>query len=133
MSHDQPRVPVSYGELIDKITILEIKSERISDSQKLRNVRFELDLLSAIWEPLDRRAGTAESRQAVDGLREVNRTLWDIEDDIRGKESEKTFDDGFVRLARAVYQTNDRRAELKKIVNVEMGSTLVEEKSYENY
>ena len=133
MSQDQPSVPVSYGELIDKITILEIKSERITDAEKLKNVRHELDLLSAIWQPLDQRTGTQRSREAIDGLREVNRTLWDIEDDIRAKESAKAFDEEFVKLARAVYQTNDKRADLKKIVNLEMGSTLVEEKSYEAY
>lgn len=133
MSQDQPSVPVSYGELIDKITILEIKSERISDAEKLKNVRHELDLLSAIWQPLDQQTGTPRSREAIDGLREVNRTLWDIEDDIRAKESAKAFDEEFVRLARAVYQTNDKRADLKKIVNLEMGSALVEEKSYEAY
>ncbi len=124
-------VPVSYGELIDKITILEIKSERIKDPAKRVNVRVELDLLNETW------AGAAASRTDIaverGGLRAVNEALWDIEDRIRVKEKAKAFDDEFVELARSVYIRNDERAAIKRAINDKLGSTLVEEKSYESY
>jgi hypothetical protein len=123
-------VPVSWGELIDKITILEIKSERITDPGKLDNVRKELVLLQ------DRLGGLADShdvpRLAAD-LRQVNAKLWDIEDDIRACENAGDFGDRFVALARSVYITNDRRADLKREINLVLGSDLVEEKSYQAY
>jgi hypothetical protein len=124
-------VPVAFGEVIDKITILEIKSERIRDAEKLANVRVELDLLNETWyaNPLSR-IDIAAERAA---LRSVNEALWDIEDDIRRKEKAKAFDDEFVELARAVYIRNDERAAIKKAINLKLGSTLVEEKSYEDY
>jgi hypothetical protein len=124
-------VPISPGELIDKITILEIKSQRMSDAAKLHNVRTELALLDDTWR--------ASPYSAVDigaewrALREVNGRLWDIEDRIRDKERDGAFDDAFVELARAVYVTNDERAVLKKRINTRLGSTLVEEKSYADY
>jgi len=124
-------VPVSYGELIDKITILEIKSERIKDSAKLVNVRVELDLLNGTW------AAAAASRTDIAAergeLRAVNEALWDIEDRIRVKEKAKAFDAEFIELARSVYIRNDERATVKRAINDKLGSTLVEEKSYESY
>lgn len=123
--------PVSYGELIDKITILEIKSERIGDAAKLANIRTEHDLLNASWDahPASRTDIAAERAQ----LRAVNEALWDIEDRIRVKEKAKAFDGEFIELARSVYIRNDERAVVKRAINEKLGSTLVEEKSYENY
>lgn len=124
-------VPVSVGEVVDKVTILEIKSERISDSEKLRNVAAELDALRPLVS-----GGVFDSAELValtDGLRAVNGELWDIEDDIRAEEAAGRFGERFIELARAVYVTNDRRAELKKKINLATGSVLVEEKSYEDY
>jgi len=124
-------VPISPGELVDKITILEIKSERMSDATKLANVRTELELLTATW----RASEFASSDVAADwkALRSVNEQLWDIEDRIRDKERDRAFDDVFIELARAVYVTNDERATVKKSINSKLGSTLVEEKSYADY
>ena len=124
-------IPVSAGELLDKITILEIKSERIDDAAKLGNVRRELDLLNEVRrrEGLDR----AEVDEVTAALRAVNERLWEIEDDIREKEAQRAFDAGFVELARAVYVTNDERAALKRRINDLTGSELVEEKSYRDY
>lgn len=124
-------IPVSWGELFDKVTILQIKSERIQDPDKLVNIRKELDELQMVLqsaEPLH-----PDVVDAMSGLRVANTKLWDIEDDIRDCEREKRFDDEFVRLARAVYFTNDERAELKKKINLLLGSELVEEKSYASY
>ncbi len=127
----QISVPVAYGELIDKITILEIKSARMRDAAKLANVRVELDLLNETWyaDPASRIDIAAERAT----LRGVNEALWDIEDDIRRKEKAKAFDSEFIELARAVYIRNDERAALKRAINVKLGSTLVEEKSYQDY
>jgi hypothetical protein len=125
------RVPVSVGELIDKITILEIKSERIKDPAKLDNVRRELGLLQATWDesPLSGQ----DVSQLKAGLKQVNETLWEIEDFIRVKEMERAFDEQFIELARSVYVNNDRRAALKRQLNEATGSTLVEEKDYPDY
>jgi hypothetical protein len=115
--------PISVGELIDKITILEIKEERIADESKRVNVRHELEALRLIETsnvPTDR----------IDELREVNRALWDIEDEIREKERMSEFDERFVELARSVYFTNDRRSRIKRSINEISGSDLIEEKSY---
>ena len=125
-------VPISPGELIDKITILEIKSARMTDAAKLHNVRTELTLLNETWQ------ASEFSRQADIGadwarLREVNGQLWDIEDAIRDKERDGQFDARFIELARAVYVTNDERAALKRRINTKLGSLLVEEKSYKEY
>ncbi|NJD32427.1 MAG: hypothetical protein FIB04_11130 [Gammaproteobacteria bacterium] len=124
-------VPISPGELIDKITILEIKSQRMSDEAKLRNVRTELALLTDTWHSSPY-AATDIAAEWGD-LRRVNEQLWDIEDRIRDKERDATFDAGFIELARAVYVTNDERAAIKKRINTKLGSTLVEEKSYADY
>jgi uncharacterized protein DUF6165 len=124
-------VPVSPGELLDKITILRIKSQRIHDAAKLANVRLELDLLERTWATL----GVATQQVASDeqALQAVNERLWDIEDRIRAKEAAASFDQDFIELARAVYHHNDERAALKKRVNMALGSRLVEEKSYQPY
>jgi hypothetical protein len=125
------QTPVSYGELIDKITILEIKSQRIADPAKLANVRNELDLLNATW------ANDAASRTDIADERArllaVNELLWDIEDSIRLKERAQAFDQEFIELARAVYFRNDERAAFKREINLKLGSQLVEEKSYQDY
>lgn len=125
------RVPVSPGEVLDKITILEIKSERITDPEKLVNVRTELALLQKTWAESIEEDDTIRSLHAQ--LKEINETLWEIEDDIRDKERAKEFDERFIELARAVYFTNDRRSEVKKKLNLHLGSEIVEEKSYQDY
>ncbi len=125
-------VPVSPGELIDKITILEIKSARMTDAAKLHNVRTELALLNETWNASGF-SRQADIREEWNGLRDVNAKLWDIEDRIRDQERESRFDAGFVELARAVYVTNDERAALKRRINTRLGSQLVEEKSYKDY
>ena len=124
-------VPISPGELIDKITILEIKSQRMTDPAKLHNVRTELALLNDTWRASP--CSATDIGAEWTGLREVNGRLWDIEDRIRDKERDGAFDDVFVELARAVYVTNDERAAIKKKINTKLGSTLVEEKSYADY
>ncbi len=124
-------VPVSFGELIDKITILEIKAARMHDAAKLANVRTELHLLNATWSqnPASRTDIGAERAR----LKAVNETLWDIEDRIRVKEKAQAFDAEFVELARSVYFRNDERAAFKREINLKLGSQLVEEKSYQDY
>jgi len=124
-------VPISPGELIDKITILEIKSQRMTDAAKLHNVRTELSLLTETWKASAYSATDISAEWA--GLRNVNGQLWDIEDRIRDKEREDRFDAEFIELARAVYVTNDERAAIKKRINMRLGSLLVEEKSYADY
>ena len=124
-------VPVSLGELIDKITILEIKSERISDPAKLANVRLELEQLNQV-SVLDEEllSNIAELRN---NLKTVNSDLWEIEDRIRIKESLAEFDQEFIELARSVYFRNDDRAAFKRSISVQQGYDLVEEKSYADY
>lgn len=124
-------VQTSPGEFLDKLTILEIKAERISDPAKLANVRRELEQLRVTWaaSPL---AGQDVARLVAE-LKAVNVTLWEIEDSIRSHEAGQRFDGGFVELARAVYRTNDRRAALKRELNLALGSDLLEEKSYTGY
>jgi hypothetical protein len=123
--------PVSPGELLDKLTILEIKSERIQDPEKLINIRHELELLEAVWRQADQ--GSETVRALRSDLKQVNEMLWVIEDDIRLCENEGNFGDRFIELARSVYITNDRRADLKKQINLALGSAIVEEKSYQDY
>ncbi|HEY1899546.1 MAG TPA: DUF6165 family protein [Steroidobacteraceae bacterium] len=124
-------VPISPGELLDKITILRIKSLRIHDAAKLANVRLELDLLLKTWASL----GAATRHVAADeqALQAVNEQLWEIEDRIRDKEAARSFDQDFIELARAVYRHNDERAAIKKRINLALGSRIVEEKSYQPY
>jgi len=124
-------VPISPGELIDKITILEIKSQRMTDAAKLHNVRTELSLLTETWKASAYSATDISAEWA--GLRDVNGKLWDIEDRIRDQERDARFDVEFIELARAVYVTNDERAAIKKRINTRLGSLLVEEKSYADY
>ena len=122
---------IAPGELIDKITILRIKSERIGDEAKLKNVRTELDILQKT-----QAAEVPQSDEMVrleEALKTVNEALWEIEDDIRDCERKGDFGAEFIRLARAVYVTNDKRAALKKEINLLLGSTIVEEKSYAEY
>jgi len=122
-------VPISPGELLDKITILRIKAARMTDASKVANVKLELSLLEQTW------------RDSVDGdvsadeqaLHAVNERLWVIEDDIRDKERAQAFDAGFIALARSVYVENDERAAIKKRINLQLGSRIVEEKSYKPY
>lgn len=120
-----PRVPVSWGELLDKITILELKRDRIGEVRALANVARELDLLQAIAAPVSDSVASL-----VERLRGVNAALWDIEDAIRLKEAGGRFGVEFVALARAVYTRNDERAAIKRAINDALGSVLVEEKSY---
>jgi len=123
--------PVSFGELLDKVTILQIKSERMTDAGKLANVRKELEALNATW------AAHPASKVDIAGLKSalktVNERLWVIEDDIRAQEKAQTFGSEFIRLARAVYFENDERSRIKKDINLALGSSYVEEKSYEDY
>jgi hypothetical protein len=125
------RVPISPGELLDKITILRIKSQRMSDAEKLKNVRLELQMLQQTWD------GSAYARVDVEtevsALQAVNERLWMIEDDIRDRERAQDFGAEFIRLARAVYFENDERAAIKRRLNLALGSTIVEEKSYREY
>jgi hypothetical protein len=127
----EPRISVSHGELIDKITILRIKRERIRDQGKLTNIHRELDALESIW------SACASSSTALDELvaqlKAVNEALWDIEDELRIKEARREFDAEFIELARNVYFTNDKRAALKREINELLRSTLVEEKEYVDY
>jgi hypothetical protein len=125
------KVPISPGELIDKITILRIKSQRMSDPQKLHNVRLELEALQGTWS--NSAYAGIDIEADIHALMTVNERLWVIEDDIRDKERARAFDADFIRLARAVYVENDERAAIKRRINVKLGSTIVEEKSYRPY
>ena len=124
-------IPVSPGELLDKITILRIKSARIADAGRRANVRLELGLLEKTW----RESGCAAVDIAAEerALSQINERLWDIEDRIRDKEAGQTFDRDFIELARSVYVSNDERAAIKKSINQKLGSRIVEEKSYKPY
>ena len=124
-------VPISPGELLDKITILQIKSERMSEPEKVANVQIELDALSAVWKKSVSEDSTIT--EIHNELKSINETLWDIEDDVRDEERAKNFGEKFIELARSVYVTNDLRAEAKKKLNLYLGSTIVEEKSYQDY
>jgi hypothetical protein len=123
-----PHVPLSWGEVLDKITILEIKSKRIADPAKCANVVTELAALRAIAAPV-----LDEAALLISQLRTINESLWEIEDRIRDKEAAASFDREFIELARAVYHTNDERAALKRRINLVLKSGLVEEKSYKSY
>ena len=125
------RVAISPGEMLDKITILRIKSPRMGDPKKLSNVRLELEALEETW------SASAYAKTDIEAetiaLLKVNERLWVIEDDIRDKERAQAFDAEFIRLARAVYIENDERAAIKRRINAKLGSALVEEKSYREY
>lgn len=123
--------PISPGELLDKVTILQIKSKNITDAEKLANVLVELEALQKV---VDNNIPQTDELQSLSAsLLGVNKELWVIEDDIRDCERAGDFGEEFIRLARAVYVTNDKRADLKKRINIAMGSQLVEEKSYAAY
>jgi hypothetical protein len=124
-------VEISIGEFFDKVTILEIKRERIQDADKLRNINNELDALNALLEQLP--FSREQVADEVGELKAINEKLWVIEDDIRDKEAAKLFDQEFIELARSVYITNDRRSDVKRNINIKLGSSFIEEKSYEQY
>lgn len=122
-----PRVPVSWGELIDKITILEIKVERMRAPEAVANARRELEQLRSVLGEPD---GVAAMK---DALAAVNRKIWDIEDAIRAKEAAGSFDNEFIELARGVYQNNDERSRIKRVINETLRSAIIEEKQYVRY
>ena len=126
-----PLVPVSWGEVIDKLTILEIKSVQIKDSNALANVETEAKALRAICNA--KLPASDEVMQLQARLKAINEKLWNIEDKLREKERQGNFDSNFVELARLVYRTNDMRAAVKREINVLLGSQLIEEKSYAPY
>lgn len=125
------KVELAYGELLDKMTILQIKSERITDENKLSNVNKELGLLNDLWK-LDKKS-LVDIASEFTALKDINEKIWDIEDGIRDKERAKEFDQEFIELARSVYFSNDKRAEIKRVINIKLGSDLIEEKSYADY
>ena len=127
----QLQVPVSVGEVLDKITILQIKLAHISDAATRVNIQNELDALLPLV--ASDKFTTDQMKGLIAELKAVNELLWKIEDDIREKEAAKNFNAEFIRLARSVYITNDKRAEIKKQINLATGSDLVEEKSYQSY
>jgi len=124
-------IPISPGELLDKITILQIKAERIADPAKVANVKTELEMLEKVWSQAVSDDDVIRALSAE--LKPVNEALWVIEDDIRDEERNKRFGERFIELARAVYVTNDERANAKKKVNLHLNSSIVEEKSYQDY
>jgi hypothetical protein len=124
------KIEVSIGEIVDKLTILDIKMTNILDPEKLRNIAKEYGYLKDVVED---ELGIPTTSEEYLKLLNINKELWDIEDDIRDKERNKEFDEVFIELARAVYVTNDKRAESKKEINVKFGSNFVEEKSYAKY
>lgn len=124
-------VDISIGEFFDKLTILEIKHERIRHADKLTNVKKELDALNDLLEQLP--FSRDDVADEVGELKAINEKLWVIEDDIRDKEAAKAFDQDFIELARSVYITNDRRSDVKRDINIKLGSSFIEEKSYEQY
>lgn len=124
-------VPLSAGELLDKITILRIKCARIEEPGKLANVRHELALLERTWRDASGGSAGVEAEEAE--LERVNAALWDIEDRIREHEARGAFDAAFIELARAVYLRNDERAAIKRRINLKLNSPILEEKSYRPY
>jgi hypothetical protein len=126
------KVEISNGELLDKITILELKLLKIEDEKKLDNIMTEFDTLNPLVQELFEKFGGQLQNHYLE-LARINGLLWDIEDWIRDCEREKRFDEEFIQLARSVYVTNDQRSEVKKLINITTGSDLVEEKSYKDY
>ena len=124
-------IPVSLGELLDKISILEIKSKKISNDSKLTNIKKELNGLKKVLEDLN--FNFSETNNLYEELYKINLTLWEIEDSIRILEKDKNFGKDFVNLARSVYITNDKRFQVKNKINKKFNSEYVEEKSYEDY
>ncbi len=128
MTRENILAPISLGELIDKITILQIKTKHLQGAA-LENVKKELNALECTLNELQLNIDTT----LIQRLKEVNQNLWKIEDDIRDQERRKSFGETFIRLARSVYQQNDRRAAIKKEINSTYNSALVEEKTYQDY
>lgn len=124
------KIEVSHAEIVDKLTILQIKKENISDSEKLVNINNEYDYLISV---VENDLGISTKSSEYLELLSINKELWVIEDDIRDKERKKEFDDEFIKLAREVYYTNDLRAKVKKEINLKFSSGFVEEKSYQSY
>jgi len=124
-------VPISHGELYDKLTILQIKQEKITDSEKLKNIEKELEELSMILNKVWNKDGF--DNVMFVHIKDINEKLWDIEDKIRIKEKNKLYDEEFIELARSVYFWNDKRAKVKKEINLKYGSNIIEEKQYEKY
>ena len=128
---NQILIPISPGELLDKITILEIKSKRIESAEKKANVNNELSMLNKVWADAVTQDAQIETMRTE--LKSINENLWDIEDDIRDEERSKRFSEKFIELARSVYVTNDLRGDVKKRINLHLKSDIVEEKSYQDY
>ena len=126
-----PIVPISWGELFDKMTILEIKTENLQEKNALKNVKTEYDQLNKIY--INNFLEDEIARRLFKDLKKINQKLWDIEDKIRDKERSKNFDKNFIELARNVYFTNDERAKIKRNINKTYGSEIIEEKSYYKY
>jgi hypothetical protein len=126
-----PLAPISWGELLDKISILQIKSERVHSPDAQKNVRDELDRLNGI--AAERVRGDAWLQETCRRLKVINEKLWDVEDRIREKERIQSFDADFIALARSVYRSNDERAAIKREINLHTGSELIEEKQYSDY
>lgn len=122
---------ISYGEFLDKLTILEIKKERINDKDKLQNIQNELNNATTAWQNCP--ASKIDIQTELTALKNINEKLWVIEDDIRDKERQQSFDQSFIDLARSVYFENDTRAQIKREINLKLGSDLIEEKSYADY
>jgi hypothetical protein len=128
---NSPQIPISWGELLDKITILQIKLENLISQEALNNVAWELKQLQSIFFQSCPKA--IKPKQLELELKKINQRLWDIEDKIRDKEKHKSFDDEFIQLARSVYITNEERSRIKRRINETFGSDLIEEKSYAEY
>ena len=128
---NNPQIPISWGELLDKITILQIKFENLTSQDALNNVARELKQLQSTF--FKYCPETIKPKLLEAELKRINQQLWDIEDKIRDKERNKSFDDEFIQLARSVYITNDERSRIKKRINETLGSDLIEEKSYSEY
>ena len=126
-----PLIPISWGELFDKITILQIKLDNIQDKNALKNIKIEYDELFKIYD--NNFLEDASAKRFLTELKNVNKNLWNIEDNIRDKERHKSFDKKFIELARSVYITNDERSRIKRNINETFGSQLIEEKSYSDY
>ena len=124
------KIEVSHGEIVDKLTILQIKKKNITDPEKLVNINNEYNYLISV---VENDLGISTTSSEYLELLSINEELWVIEDDIRDKERKKEFDDEFIKLARAVYYTNDVRAKIKKEINLKYSSGFVEEKSYQSY
>ncbi len=126
-----PLIPISWGELFDKITILQIKLDNIQDKNALKNIKIEYDELFKIYD--NNFLEDVSAKRFLTDLKNINKKLWNIEDNIRDKERRKSFDKKFIELARSVYITNDERSRIKRNINETFGSQLIEEKSYSDY